>query len=88
MSQRRHRGRLCARATSAFDRSVAVDDDGRVGHGGPRSGAATIVRVVTKTRPADGRQFERTDISGVSVLQRVEPAALSDQRFVIALNNM
>jgi hypothetical protein len=50
-----------------FDRSVRVDDEGRFGHGGPRSGAAAIVRVVTKITPADGRQPERTDISGVSV---------------------
>ena len=71
-----------------FDRSVRVDDEGRVGHGGPRRGAATIVRVVTKITPAEGRQSERTDIPGVSVLERVEPVALIDQLFVIALNHM
>jgi hypothetical protein len=48
-----------------LDRSVTVDDEGHDGHGGPRSGAAAIVKVFAKIMPTEGRHPERNDIPGV-----------------------
>jgi hypothetical protein len=49
-----------------LDRS-GVDGDGCEGHGGPRSGAAGV-NVLAGILPTAGRQRERNDIPGVSVL--------------------
>lgn len=45
-----------------FDPSGVVDDEGRRDYGGPRSGAAAIVKVLAKIMPTEGQHPERNDI--------------------------
>jgi hypothetical protein len=39
-----------------------VDDEGRRDYGGPRNGAAAIVKVFAKIMPTEGQHPERNDI--------------------------